>query len=90
MKHYIDSKANTKDDKEKKKIYSKLVSEIKTKNKLLIMQKAYKKYMVIKFRQKISFIAFINKKTIVELFLYAIMKSYNQMTFEGYIELNEK
>ena len=90
MTDYINSKAQTKDDKEKQKLFRILAHEIKLKNKHIIMKHAYKKYIIIKFRQKISFLAFKNKQTIVELFMSAIMKSHGQMVFEGYLKQNEK
>jgi hypothetical protein len=54
-----------------------LLIKIRLKNRLLVLRQAYLKYLIIKFRQKISFIAFKNKMTIVELFCTAIQKSYN-------------
>lgn len=62
----------------KKKEFSKtLAIKIRLKNKLTIMRKAYLKYLIIKFRQKISFIAFKKKMSIIELFCDAITRSYN-------------
>lgn len=48
------------------------------------MRQAYLKYTVIKFRIKVSWIAFTQKKTIMELFITAIKKSYDQLSREGY------
>jgi hypothetical protein len=46
------------------------------------------KYTIVKFRMKISWIAFKNKMTIVELFCTAILKSYNQLVTEGVFHVN--
>lgn len=56
-----------------------VMNQITSKNRLKILRTAYLRYLIVKFRQKISFIAFKYKMTIVELFLHAIIKSYNQM-----------
>ena len=50
------------------------------------MRTSYMKYTIIKFRMKVSWIAFKNKMTILELFCTAILKSYNQMLAEGVIK----
>ena len=47
----------------------------------------YLKYLIIKFRQKISYLAFKKKSTIMELFLNAIKKSHNQLRAEGVIQV---
>tara|TARA_B110000285_G_C14857223_1_gene482799 strand:- start:372 stop:662 length:291 start_codon:yes stop_codon:yes gene_type:complete len=74
----------------KKKEFSKTLSiKIRLKNKLSIMRMSYLKYLIIKFRQKISFIAFKKKMSIVELFCDAITRSYNQLVFEGKIKVDE-
>ena len=77
-------------DAHKKKEFSKtLAIKIRLKNKLTIMRKSYLKYLIIKFRQKISFIAFKKKMSIIELFCDAITRSYNQLVFEGKIQIDE-
>ena len=87
MKQYI-SMLHT--DAHKKKEFSKtLAIKIRLKNKLTIMRKSYLKYLIIKFRQKISFIAFKKKMSIIELFCDAITRSYNQLVFEGKIQIDE-
>ena len=58
---------------------------IHLRNKLKVVQKTYLKYLILKFRQKVSFIAFKNKMTIVELFCNAIAKSYTKLVAEGTI-----
>lgn len=45
--------------------------------------------MVIKFRIKISYIAFTKKITIVELFVAAIKKSYEQFVKEGIVKIDQ-
>lgn len=60
------------------------LTRMRLKNKLNVMRQAYLKYMVIKFRIKISWIAFTKKMTIMELFVRAIQKSYEQLNREGY------
>ena len=47
--------------------------------------KVHKKYMILRIRFKISFIAFINRKTVIELFLYQIKKSHKQLSNGGHI-----
>ena len=59
--------------------------KIKLKNRLQVLKSAYLKYLIIKFRQKISFIAFKKRMTIIELFCTAIQKSYNELAEEGVI-----
>ena len=60
------------------------LTRMRLKNKLNVMRQAYLKYTVIKFRIKVSWIAFTQKKTIMELFITAIKKSYDQLSREGY------
>ena len=43
------------------------------------------KFLVIRFRQKVSFIAFKHQCTIVELFCRAILKSFEELKKEGYV-----
>lgn len=50
----------------------------------------YLKFLIIKFRQKISYLAFKKKATILELFLKAIKKSYLQLCKEGVIKVSLK
>ena len=38
--------------------------------------KIFKKYKILKFRMKISYMAFVQNMTILELFLKAILKTY--------------
>lgn len=65
------------------------MKKINLKNRLRILNTAYLRYLIVKFRQKISFIAFKYKMTIVELFFHAIIKSYNQMVQEGHLKVDE-
>ena len=58
-------------------------------NKVKVARKTYLKFLIIKLRFKISFIAFKNKMTIVELFCNSIIKTYNQLVNEGSIVVNE-
>ena len=47
--------------------------------------------MVIKWRQKISFLAFKNKRTVPELILIAIQKSYFELVNQGiYIQKDQE
>lgn len=48
------------------------LTRMRLKNKLNVMRQAYLKYIVIKFRIKVSWIAFTKKMTIMELFIRAI------------------
>jgi hypothetical protein len=55
-----------------KELDKKIFERVIMKNKLNLVRKTYLKYLIVKFRQKISYIAFKNKMTIVELFITAI------------------
>lgn len=54
------------------------------------MRKTYIKYLIQKFRQKISYIAFTKKMTIVELFCTAIKKTHTQLLKEGLIKIDQE
>ena len=41
------------------------------------------KYLILKVRAKISYMAFIKKMTVIELFATTIINSYNTMKAEG-------
>ena len=49
---------------------------LETENKIKMLEKVNTKYVVIRFRQKVSYIAFLNKMTIIELFMNAIEKTF--------------
>jgi hypothetical protein len=55
--------------------------------KKMIIENTIVKYKVMKWRMKISFIAFEKRKTIKELFLEAIMKSYMSLFDTGRIPI---
>ena len=44
-----------------------------------MLRQAYLRYLIIKFRQKISFIAFCKKKTVPEIFYEALLKSFREL-----------
>ena len=69
----------------RKDLLKSVYAKIKLKNELLLMRKTYIKYLIQKFRQKVSYIAFTKKMTIVELFCTAIKKTYTQLLKEGII-----
>lgn len=50
------------------------------------MRQTYFKYIVIKFRIKVSWIAFTKKMTIQELFVNAIKKTYDELAKGGLIK----
>jgi len=50
---------------------------IEKQNAAIVWQKVYRKYLVMKFRAKVSFMAFLNGVTITELILKAIIKTYS-------------
>ena len=62
------------------KLQNTLMKESKTNQmsriKNQIMMKVHKKYMILRIRYKISFIAFVKRKTITELILYQVKKSH--------------
>lgn len=61
------------------------VDQIKNENKLKLCKAGYLKYLILKFRIKISFIALKKQMTVLELFCNAILKSYQEMMEEGAI-----
>ena len=71
----------------KKKVDKQQMLKIERINEISLLKMTYLKYLIIKFRQKISYIAFKNKITIMELFLRAIKKSYNTLVAEGTIQV---
>ena len=64
-------------------------SRLERENKIKILQKVNTKYVVIRFRQKISYIAFLKKMTIVELFMDAIDQTFNELLREGRIQYSK-
>ena len=50
---------------------------------------AYFRYLVLKFRQKISYIAFLKKKTVLEIFHQAILTSFRELYSLGAIETRQ-
>tara|TARA_B110000305_G_C19229181_1_gene534363 strand:- start:625 stop:825 length:201 start_codon:yes stop_codon:yes gene_type:complete len=64
--------------------------KVETRNEIDLLSMTYLKYLIIKFRQKISYLAFKKKVTILELFLTAIKKSYLQLCSEGVIKVSRK
>ena len=54
------------------------------------MRQTYLKYIIIKFRIKVSWIAFKYKMTISELFCHAIKKTLDQYIHEGKYKINRK
>lgn len=74
----------------KKKVNKNWVSEsvrqnIKQTNEHKIFRKTYLKYLLMRVRQKISFIAFERRMTIPELFVHTITKCYRQLMNTGSI-----
>ena len=69
---------------------SSFLSKVRYKNKLKLMRKTYLKYLIIKLRIKISFIAFKKKMTLVELICNSILKTYNLLVTKGAIKVNER
>ena len=59
------------------------LTRMRLKNRLNVMRQAYLKYTVIKFRIKVSWIAYTKKMTIMELFVKAIKRTYDQLSREG-------
>ena len=60
--------------------------KIKQSNEHKVFRKVYIKYLIIRVRAKISFMALIQRKTIVELFATTIEKCYYDLQEEGYIK----
>lgn len=53
------------------------------------LQKTFTKYQILRFRQKISFIAFKHKKTIQELLISQILVSYHHFVNLGVIKYSK-
>ena len=51
-----------------------------------ILHKFYKKFLMMKIRMKISYMACINCRTTLELFLISILKTYHDRKDSGLIE----
>ena len=56
-----------------------MMLSIKTTNEHKVFRKVYLKYLIMRVRGKISFMALVKRLTITELFLRAIEKSHNEM-----------
>jgi hypothetical protein len=62
----------------------------KTKNPDLVVEKILMKYKIMKFRMKISYMAFEKKKSVKELLLDSILKTYIKLFKNGIIPMNIK
>ena len=62
----------------------------KTKNQDLVVEKVVMKYKIMKFRMKISYMAFQKRKTVKELLLDSILKTYIKLFKNGLIPMNIK
>ena len=61
----------------KKKFFSASVeAKIRLTNEHHLFRKVYKKYLIIRIRQKISFMAFEKRMTVLELFIKSILTCY--------------
>lgn len=58
---------------------------IRLKNEQTVFRKVYLKYLIIRVRIKISFIALQKRMTILELFVSTIMKTYLHLMRSGHI-----
>lgn len=54
-------------------------NEIRNKNEHILVNKVYFKYLMMKIRHKISYMAFEKMVTINEIFFETIVKSYNSL-----------
>lgn len=61
-------------------------NEINDKNRHLLMRKIYMKYLLMRVRAKIAFMALQKRMTIVELFADAMLRCYTESVRCGYIE----
>lgn len=57
-------------------------------NEQAVYKMVYSKYTILKIRLKISFMAFQQSKTVKDLFISAIIKTYQHFINEGFIEDN--
>ena len=69
---------------------SSFLTKIRHDNKIKLMRKTYLKYLIIKLRMKISFIASKNKMTIVELICNSIIRTYKTLVAQGAIKIDQK
>lgn len=53
---------------------------IRVRNEQTVFRKVYIKYLIIRVRIKISFIALEKRMTVLELFAMTIMKTYKHLT----------
>lgn len=61
-------------------------NEINDKNRHMLMRKIYMKYLLMRVRAKIAFMALQKRMTIVELFADAMLRCYTESVRSGYIE----
>ena len=61
-------------------------NEINDKNRHMLMRKIYMKYLLMRVRAKIAFMALQKRMTIVELFADAMLRCYTESVRCGYIE----
>ena len=61
-------------------------NEINDKNRHMLMRKVYMKYLVMKVRAKISFMALQKRMTVVELFADTMLRCYTESVRSGFIE----
>ena len=66
------------------------LTKVRLRNRLKVMRQTYQKYIIIKFRIKVSWIAFKHKMTISELFCTAIKKTLDQYIHEGRVQVNRR
>ena len=55
-------------------------------NENKIYRKVYLKFLILKVRAKISYMAFLRNMTVIELFAHTILKSYKEIRKQQLIE----
>ena len=71
----------------KKKFFSASTeAKIRLTNEHRLFRKVYKKYLIIRIRQKISFMAFEKRMTVFELFIKSILTCYLSLMMSGAIK----
>lgn len=60
--------------------------DIIQKNEHILFRKVYMKYLILKVRAKISYMAFVKKMTIAELFATTILRCHETLVNEGLIK----
>jgi len=73
----------------KQLISESVAQKIKQSNEHLLFRKVYLKYLILRIRAKISFMALKKRQTVTELFVQTILRCYNEQQALGLIRLED-